>query len=96
MHCLKTGIVVHILSTDEYTNVDLFSNGFDLFINKGTKSKKAYRTVECTVTSTDDLGKYEKLVNPQFEESVIEYVEAMKFKTPYEEKFISKFKKKDD
>lgn len=95
MHCLKTGIVVHIESTGEYTNVDLFSNGYDLFINKGKKFTKEFKAVECKVTSTEDLGKYERLINPDFEKSVIDYVKSMHYKSTYEEKFISNFEKKE-
>lgn len=95
MHCIKTGISIFIASTGEHTYVDLFSNGFDLYVNKNTKFKRNVREVECEVIALEDHGKYDKLIDPSFDQSVIEYVKSMRFKTAYEDKFIESFEKSE-
>lgn len=94
MKCIKTGLTLYVTATDQYTRVDLFFDGVDLYVNKNTYfNGKPGCTIEASCTYLVVGDHYDKLMYPSVDQSVIEYVDTMRHKTYAEEFFVKSFKR---
>lgn len=91
MNCIKTGLTLYVSSTNQYTRVDLFFDGTDLYVNKNKYFDGIPSDLEAECLTLDIGDKYDKLNYPKFNTSVIEYVSDMVYKGWAEELFLKRF-----
>lgn len=95
MNCIKTGFALYVVSINKHTRVDLFFDGYDLYVNKNTYFDGIPRfDIEATCVALEIGGQYDKLIDPTLKQSVIDYVKDMKYKGRAEECFIAMFNDK--
>lgn len=92
LKCIKTGFTLYVESENKHTNVDLFFDGRDLYVNKNRyfDGVPSYQIEgKCTILEVGDT--YDKLMYPELDQSVIAYVSNMKYKSRIEDAFIEMF-----
>lgn len=94
MKCIKTGFVIYINSMNKFTRMDLFFDGIDLYSNKNEfhNGRPSDFGIKCDIECDNihwDGNKYYKIINPVIHQCLIDYVDEMKFKGFYEDKFLA-------
>lgn len=90
--CIKTGFFLLIMGEDKCTNVDLFFDGINVLVNRSVHNPHddSYQYEgACTELEPYD-DKYDRLIAPQINQSVVDYVKKYSYSL-LDEMFIEKF-----